>query len=152
MGAGFHGGFGATRGLKNNGLFPLNLQYFASKAFEDGGHVSEKSFSGHAEYFLGKSVRRIEKDMNQIGYKTHIEHSTHKNSKAKKIVVDNNSKTKNITSVLVSPGSKRHGETSYVKVSTSDTGRYKIVSNKENYKSDGQEKAKLYFARRKKKK
>ena len=29
-----------------------------------------------------------------------------------------------------------YGETSYVKVSTSDTGRYKIVSNKENYKSD----------------
>ena len=90
--------------------------------------------------------------MNQMGYKTHIEHSTHRNSKARKIVVDNNSKTKNITSVLVSPGSKRHGETPYVKVSTSDAGRYKIVSNKEKYKSDGHENAKLYFARRKKRK
>ncbi len=51
----------------------------------------------------------------------------------------------------ISPGSKRHGETPYVKVSTTDSGKYKIVSNKDKYKSDGNEKAKVYFARRKKK-
>ncbi len=81
---------------------------------------------------------------------THIEHSVHVNSKAKKIIIENRSKTKNITNVQVSPGSKRHGETPYVKVSTSDSGIYKIVSDKSKYKSDGKEKAKIFFARRKK--
>lgn len=151
MGAGIHGGFGSTKGARDSRLLKLDLQFFASKVFEEGGHVSEKSFSDHAEYFLGKSVKRIEKDMRQQGYKTHIERSTHKTSKAKRIIVDNSSKVKNVAVVQVSPGSKRHGETAYVKVSTTDTGKYKIVSDKSKYKSDGDEKAKILFARRKKK-
>ena len=88
---------------------------------------------------------RIEKDMKKMGYKTHIERSTHVTSKEKKIVVDNTSKTKNISVVQVSPGSKRHGETAYVKVSTKDLGKFKIVSDKTKYKSDGKEKAKIFF-------
>ena len=35
MGAGNHGGFGATKGMRKSGLLPLNLQFFASKAFEN---------------------------------------------------------------------------------------------------------------------
>ena len=148
MGAGNHGGFGETKGARKYGRLEMNLQLFGHKVFESGGYLSEKSFS---EYFLGKSVGRIEKDMKKMGYKTHIERSTHVTSKAKKIVVDNTSKTKNISVVQVSPGSKRHGETAYVKVSTKDLGKFKIVSDKTKYKSDGKEKAKIFFARRKKK-
>jgi len=148
MGTGYHGGFGGTTGNRKSGLLPINLQFFASKVFEKGGHISEESFSGYAEFFLGKSVKRIEKALNQQGYVTHIEHSVHVQSKAKKIIIENSSKTKNITNVQVSPGSKRHGETPYVKVSTSDSGKYKIVSDKSKYKSDGKEKAKVFFARR----
>ena len=44
MGAGKHCGFGHTKGNIKNRL-KLNLQFFASKVFEAGGHVSEKSFS-----------------------------------------------------------------------------------------------------------
>ncbi len=40
---------------------------------------------------------------------------------------------------------------SYVKISTSDAGILKVVSDKSKYKSDGKEKAKIYFARRNKK-
>ena len=151
MGAGYHGGFGGTAGNRRNGLLPMNLQFFASKVFEKGGHISEESFSGHGEYFLGKSPKRIEKALQQQGYVTHIEKSKHVKSKAKKIIVENSSATKNIAVVQVSPGSKRHGETPYVKVSTTNSGKYKIVSNKDKYKSDGNEKAKVYFARRQKK-
>lgn len=151
MGAGYHGGFGGTAGNRRSGLLPMDLQFFASKVFEKGGHISEESFSGHGEYFLGKSVKRIEKALQQQGYVTHIERSVHIKSKAKKIIVENSSATKNIAVVQVSPESKRHGETPYVKVSTIDSGKYKIVSDKDKYKSDGNEKAKVYFARRKKK-
>ncbi len=150
MGSGHHGGFGNTKGRRKGGLLPMNLQFFASKAFEKGGHVSRNSITAHAEYFLGKSARKLAKALQQQGYKTHIEHSIHVKSKAKKVVIENNSKTKNITFVLVSPGSKRHGETAYVRISTHDIGKYKIVADKSKYKSDGKERAIIIFARRKK--
>lgn len=151
MGTGNHGGFGKTLGSKRSPSFPMNLQFFASKAFEKGGHISEESFEGHREFFLGKSAKRLQKEMEKQGYQTHIERSTHPKSKAKKIVVENKSKEKNISNIQVSPGSKRHGETPYVKVSTTNAGKFKVVSDESKYKSDGKEKAKIYFARRKKK-
>ncbi|MCR5544874.1 MAG: hypothetical protein K6F30_00155 [Lachnospiraceae bacterium] len=148
MGAGQHGGFGNTKGRKS--LLKLNLQFFASKVFEAGGYLSEKSFEGHREFFLGKSPERIAKEMEKYGYKVKIEDSRHKFSKAKRIVVLNPSKERNISVVQVSPGSHRHGDTAYIKVSTTNGGKYKIVSKKDSYTSDGQEKAKIYFPRRKK--
>ncbi len=56
-----------------------------------------------------------------------------------------------ISVVQVSPGSKRHGETAYVKVSTTDSGRFKYVNKKSKYKSDGDEKAKIFYVERRKK-
>ncbi len=50
MGTGNYGGFGVTKGRKNKGI-KLDLQFFASKVFEKGGHMSEESFMGHAEFF-----------------------------------------------------------------------------------------------------
>lgn len=38
-----------------------------------------------------------------------------------------------------------------VPVSTNDAGKFKVVSDKDKYKSDGHETAKVFFARRKKK-
>ena len=147
MGAGKHGGFGNTKGIKNN--LKLNLQFFASKVFEIGGFLSEKSFEAHREFFLGKSAKKIAKEMRKHGYKTRIENSRHKFSKAKRIVVLNPSKKRNITVVQVSPGSRRHGNTAYIKISTTNGGKYKIISNQDYYISDGKEKSKLYYPRRK---
>ena len=150
MGAGNHGGFGATAGARAKNLIRINLQFFASKVFEKGGRITKDSFSKHAEFFLGKSADKIAKEMKKHGYQVHIEKSTHQKSKAKKIIVDNPSEAKNISSIQVSPGTGRHGNTSYVKVSTNDIGKLKIVSDKTQYKSDGKEKSRIYFARRKK--
>ena len=130
-------------------LFPYNLQFFASKVFDAGGRITEKTFSVHGSFFLGKSVKRIQKELSKQGYITHVEKSRHANSKAKRIIVENNSPVKNITVIQVSPGSRRHGDTAYVKVSTSDSGIMKIVSDATKYRTDGKEKAKIFFARRK---
>ncbi|MCR5203128.1 MAG: hypothetical protein K6D02_08610, partial [Lachnospiraceae bacterium] len=119
--------------------------------FERGGHVSEKSFSEHREFFLGKSVARIENELKKHGYEVKRERSTHPTSKAQRLIVTNQSKDRNIAVIQISPGSKRHGNVSYVKISTSDAGILKVVSDKSKYKSDGKEKAKIYFARRNKK-
>lgn len=51
MGAGYHGGFGPTKG---KGI-PIDLQFFASKVFDAGGRVTEKSFSIHGSFFLSPS-------------------------------------------------------------------------------------------------
>jgi hypothetical protein len=149
MGTGRYGGFGNTRG--NKLPLKLNLQFFASKVFGAGGYLSEESFEGHREFFLGKSPEKIAKEMKKHGYKVRIENSRHKFSKAKRIVVLNPSKERNISVVQVSPGSHRHGNTAYIKVSTTDGGKYKIVSREDAYTSDGKEKAKIYYPRRKRK-
>ena len=144
MGAGYHGGFGATKGS-----IKLNLQLFANKAIAPDGHVTAQSLSDHREYFWGKSVAKIEKILQKFGYKTKRRPSTHANSKAKIIVTTNHSKTKNITQVQVSSGSQRHGNIPYVKISTNDGGRFKLIKGyPSEYKTDGKEKATLFFKRR----
>ncbi len=150
MGAGVHGGFGATMGNKTPHFLRYNLQFFGSKAFEEGGHVSKESFEGHREFFLGKSIKRLKHEMTKLGYKVKIEPSKHPLSKAKKIIVLNTSKEKNVTVVHVSPGSKRHGETAYVRVCTNDVGKLKVVADISKYKTDGKENSLIYPARSKK--
>jgi len=84
------------------------------------------------------------------GYETTIRKSKHKTSKAQIIVTTNPSKERNITQVQVSPGSPRHGNIPYVKISTTNMGIVKIVDGKKaDYKTDGKETAKIYFRRRK---
>lgn len=150
MGAGFHGGFGPTKGFQSNAKpkLKMNLQLFASSGpISMSGNVTEKSISDHREFFFGKSVHEIEKYLNSRGYQTEIRPSKNPNSKATVITVLNHTHERNITQVLVSPGSKRHGDVPYVKIST-DNGKYKVINSRpEDYKTDGKEKAKLFFRR-----
>lgn len=118
--------------------------------FSKAGHVTLSSISNRREFFLGKSVARLEHEMHKYGYETTRRPSSHKGSKAKFIITLNPSTTRNITQIQVSPGSKRHGNVPYVKISTSDIGRIKIVaSDPKSYKTDGHEKAKILFRRKK---
>ena len=118
--------------------------------FDKNGHVTLNSIAARAEFFLGKSVARLEHELRKYGYKTYRRFSNHKGSKAKIIVTLNKSKDRNIAQVQVSPGSKRHGNVPYVKISTTDIGKIKIIAaSPAEYKSDGQEKAILIFGRKK---
>ena len=77
--------------------------------------------------------------------------SIHSTSKARIIVTTNQSKDRNISQIQVSPGSKRHGDMPYVKISTTNVGRFKIInSDPSEYKTDGKEKAILIFRRKRK--
>ena len=88
--------------------------------------------------------------MQEQGYETIIRPSKHATSKAKVIVVSNADKHRNITQVQVSPGTARHGNIPYVKISTNNSGRFKIIDGtKSEYKTDGNENAKLFFRRKK---
>lgn len=60
------------------------------------------------------------------GYETTIRKSKFSTSNAKVIVIGNSSKERNITQVLVSPGSKRHGDVPYVKTGSTDIDIQKI--------------------------
>lgn len=119
--------------------------------FSPTGHVTLESISLRREFFLGKSAAKIDHILKRNGYTTTRRNSVHSTSKAKAIVITNSSKQRNIKQVLVSPGSKRHGDVPYVKISTFDYGRIKIIgTEKENYKTDGKEKAVLLFRRKRK--
>ena len=151
MGTGIHGGFGNTYG--SNGI---QLQIEVPKKlkkpiFSKTGHVTLESISERAPPFLGKSVARLEHELHKYGYITQRRPSIHSTSKAKVIVTLNSSKERNITQIQVSPGSKRHGDIPYVKISTSDIRKIKIIGSTESeYKSDKREKAKLIFRRKRK--
>jgi len=118
--------------------------------FDEKGHVTVDSISARAEFFLGKSVARIEHELHKHGYETQRRPSVHSTSKAKIIVTMNGNKDRNVSQIQVSPGSKRHGDVPYVKISTSEVGKIKIIgASPSEYKTDGKEKAILLFRRKK---
>ena len=113
-----------------------------------GARITKQSISDHREKFLGKTVGQIDKLLRKRGYETTIRKSKFSSSRAKVIVVGNSSNERNITQVQVSPGSKRHGDVPYVKISTNDIGIQKIIDARPSeYKTDGKEKATLLFRR-----
>lgn len=117
--------------------------------FVKNGQVTLKSVSDHREFFLGKTVDELQNELSKYGYQTISKGSNHKGSKAELIVVSNSSSERNITQIQISSGSKRHGSVPYVKISTSDYGRIKIIgSEPDDYKTDGTEKAHLLFRRK----
>ena len=155
MGAGYHGGFGKTNGEKKYQnrvelAKPVVKKVSRKPIFNAKGHVTIESISNRREFFLGKSVAKIEHILHVNGYETRRRSSKHATSRAKIIVTTNNSADRNITQVQVSPGSSRHGNVPYVKISTSDQGRIKIIgATKEDYVTDNTEKATILFRRKK---
>lgn len=150
---------GYFSGTSGSMKYKLDIQRFASKdLFSSSGHISERSVSANREFFYGKTVTQIDTELHKHGYKTYIRKSKRSTSKAKVIVIANSDKHRNIAQVQVSPGSKRHGGVPYVKISVNKPlgpkkyGKLKIIDAKRSdYKSDGNEKAYLYFRRNKKK-
>ena len=75
MGAGIHGGFGKTFGAvkAQNLLSESKLRYSKQKKepiFTKTGHVTDQSISARAEFFLGKSVAKLENVLHRHGYET----------------------------------------------------------------------------------
>jgi hypothetical protein len=164
MGTGYHSGFGNTAGADGgrpklvpnsgkpkpvpNGDKPKPLPKKKVPIFDDKGHVTKDSIKARAEFFLGKSVARLEHELHKNGYETKRRPSIHSTSRAKIIMTLNGTKARNISQILVSPGSNRHGDVPYVKISTTDCGRIKIINAfPSEYKSDGREKAELIYRR-----
>lgn len=131
--------------------YKLDIQYFASKVFRKDGHTDYKRIADNRELFYDKSVYQINNAMKEQGYETTIRKSRHTGSKAKFIIVGNSNKNRNVTTVEVTPGTPRHGNVPYVRISTSDLGKFKVINGtKEQYKTDNCEKAKLIFRRKSK--
>ncbi len=117
--------------------------------FSDTGYVTIDSISERREFFLGKSAARLEHELQKHGYETTRRPSKNRGSKAKIIITLNSDKEKNIAHLQISPGSKRHGNVPYVKISTTDIGKIKIIGADESqYKTDGKEKATILFRRK----
>lgn len=142
MGTGAGPDFGATSGKQSS------EDKFKSPLFSQTGTISKKSVFEHREKFLGKSIKKIQKLLSKNGYESTIRKSTRSTSKAKVLIVTNESKERNIKQIQVSPGSGRHGNVPYVKISTTDIGKIKIIDAKlSEYKTDGKETAEIFFRR-----
>lgn len=147
------GHFSGTKGNKNYSATSVNQKKKISPLFRNG-HITYSGISAHREKFMTKSIRKVVKLLQKNGYRVEITKSKRAKlgSKAKIIKILNPSKRRNIIQVQVSPGSKRHGGVPYIKISTSDKGIIKIINgNRKDYKTDGNEKARIYFKRKRRK-
>lgn len=73
--------------------------------------------------------------------------SKNPSSKAKIIRIGKQGKGHNVNQIQLSPGGGRHGDSPYIKISTTDNqGKIKVVFGKESdYKHEGNEKATVIF-------
>lgn len=117
----------------------------------DNGHVNYEGIAAHREEFLGKSVEQIADMLKENGYEVRIRPSNRQNKGSTAMIfeITNPSKERNIDQVQISPdGSKHHGNVPYVKISTSNEGLIKVIDGtREQYRTDGTEKARLIFRR-----
>ncbi len=148
MSKGYSGHFNGTNGTKVANSSELLQRETKTPLFSNTGHVSYKSISANREFFYNKSVKQIDSALKSQGYSTTIRKSTHESSKATVIVSTNSNSHRNITQVQISPGSLRHGNVPYVKISTNNAGKFKIIdAPKSQYISDGKETATIFFRR-----
>ena len=114
--------------------------------FSSEGNLSTQSIRKNAGTFSEKSVFVYATALQDMGYAVQVKNSTRSKSGAQIITVSNASKSRNISQIQVSPGGGRHGASPYVKISTTDNGKFKIVDGTaDNYKSNGKETAEIIF-------
>ena len=113
------------------------------------GHVTYEGIAAHREEFINKSVEQIADMLRQNGYELNLRGSIHAGSTAQVLEITNPTRERNIKQVQVSPdGSSRHGSIPYVKISTSNEGKIKILDGTpETYQTAGNERARLIFRR-----
>lgn len=117
----FHGANGKSGGGGGGSSTPLF----------NNGKVTYESIAANREEFMGKTVEQIAELLRQNDYEVRIRPSKNREktgSTAQIIEITNASKDRNIKQVQVSPdGSSRHGNVPYVKVSTSNEGKIKVI-------------------------
>ena len=136
------GHFSGTKGEKNSGNS-------STPPLFNNGHVTPESVATHREKFMGKSVEQIADLLSKNGYEFNIRPLKNAESTAQIIEITNALKERNIKQVQVSSnGSSSHGNIPYVKISTSNEGKIKIIDGTpDEYITSGTEKAYLIFRR-----
>ncbi|MBR0518660.1 hypothetical protein IJJ97_02595 [bacterium] len=118
--------------------------------FTQKGHITERRISANRDFFYNKTKYDIANELNKMGYKTNFKGSKYSNSKAEIIEITNHDKDKNIMQVQLSLDPNNRHKVPYVKISTSDIGKFKVVNGtKKEYVGQGNEKAKIFFKRNK---
>ena len=114
------------------------------------GNMSASSIRENADIFTNNSAYVYATALQDMGYNVSVKSSAKSRSGAQIITISNPSKERNISQVQVSPGGGRHGSSPYVKISTTDSGKFKIVDGPESdYKSNAKETAEIIFRRKK---
>ena len=115
-------------------------------AFTENGTLTADSLHKNASVFVGNTVETYIEALELIGYIVETNNSKKSRSGAKIIKIKNESKNKNISQLQVPPGGGRHGSSPYVKISTNDIGKYKIVDGSiTDYKQNADETAEIIF-------
>jgi hypothetical protein len=150
MSKGYSGLFNGTKGtfIKTDGLNNINSEIFLRllSMFTKEGTLIEKALLENIGLFEHINFDNFVKILEKLGYELEICDSIRSKSGAIIVKVKNISKEKNISQVQLSPGGGRHGPAAYMKISTIDIGKFKIVKGTSlDYIGNGAETAKIIF-------
>lgn len=165
MGSGKSGLYSGTRGSSSGSNITTKQQKEKNKrAAEKRKQTIQKKLDGVKRLFDNgkiqmkrvktnpKSLRNVTpnqwiKILNDLGYKEVSKFkSTQSSSGAMIVKIGKQGIGNNINQIQISPGGGRHGEAPYIKISTTDQGKIKVVFGKQSdYKHEGNERATIIF-------
>ena len=116
------------------------------KSLIKNGHISDNDIKDNIPLLCDKKKTQVVRALKESGYIVEVKTSKKSRSGAVIIKVKNPSEKRNISQWQCSPGGGRHGNSPYMKISTTDQGIIKVINGKKSdYKSDNNEKANIYF-------
>ncbi len=119
----------------------------AVKSLFEDGRIQLSKVKSNPKCLEKVTAKQWKKILSDLGYEdVSVAKSTHSSSGATIVKIGKQGKGNNINQVQISPGGGRHGETPYLKISTTDQGKIKVVFGKEaEYRHEGNEKATIIF-------
>ena len=119
----------------------------AVKSLFENGKIKLDRIQSHPDFLKEVTPNQWVKVLKEMGYegvsKCNAAHST---SGAILIKIERQGNGHNINQIQFSPGGGRHGDSPYIKISTTDQGKIKIVFGKESdYRHEGNERATIIF-------
>lgn len=119
----------------------------AVKSLFEDGRIQLSKVKSNPKCLEKVTAKQWKKILSDLGYEdVSVAKSTHSSSGATIVKIGKQGKGNNINQVQISPGGGRHGESPYIKISTTNQGKIKVVFGKKSkYRNEGNEKATIIF-------
>ena len=119
----------------------------AVKSLFESGRIQLNKIKTNPKCLEKVTPKQWKRILAELGYEdVSVAKSTQSSSGATIVKIGKQGRGNNINQVQISPGGGRHGERPYIKISTTDQGKTKVVFGKKSeYRHEGNERATIIF-------